>query len=169
MTKIEHSEPSADSAMVTILEQLLADDTDITARAVARRHPKLAAASSITRSSARMALLSKYQEQQAAYRRWGGRVGRMSKTEQSAMFAAKDARIAELEAAVQLLTASHVAILRAVGELGGFSKWAKFYENYSSVRDQLSSLGALPASSVHPFVSRQPENELGRPPVDSAT
>lgn len=49
-------------------------------------------------------------------------------------------RIAELEATVQLLTASHLAILRAVGELGGFSKWAKFYEQYRDARDKLSFL-----------------------------
>lgn len=153
MTRIENSEPSAESAMVTILEQLLAEDADITARAVARLHPMLAAASSITRNPARMALLSKYQAQQANYRRWSGRVARMSGSEQSTVLAAKDARIAELEAAVQLLTASHVAMLRAVGELGGFSKWARFYENYSAVRDQLGSLRALPKSDVHPFAS----------------
>jgi 16S rRNA G527 N7-methylase RsmG len=158
MTRIENSEPSADSTMVTILERLLAEDADITARAVARLHPVLSAASSITRNSARMALLSKYQEQQANYRRWSGRVARMSGSEQSAVLAAKDARIAELEAAVQLLTASHVAMLRAVGELGGFSKWAKFYDNYRSVRDQLGSLGALPSSAVHPFLSGRDEN-----------
>lgn len=151
MTKAESNEPFADDAMVKILEQLLAEDADITARAVARLHPSLAAASSITRHPARMALLSKYREQQDMYRRWNGRVSRMSRTEQSVALAAKDARIAELEAAVQLLTASHVAMLRAVGELGGFSKWAKFYKDYSSVRDSLSALGALPNSTLRPL------------------
>jgi hypothetical protein len=145
--------------MVDILKRLLEEDADITARAVARLHPSLAAASSITRNPARMALLAKYQEQQADYRRWIGRVRRMSGTEQSAVIAAKDARIAELEVAVQVLTASHVAMLRTVGELGGFSKWAKFYENYSSVRDKLSALGALPTSTVHPFVSAVSSDE----------
>jgi hypothetical protein len=148
MTKKENSEQSADNAMVVILKQLLAEDADITARAVARLHPSLSAASSITRNPARVALLAKYQEQQADYRRWRPRVSRMSKIDQSAALSAKDARIAELEAAVQLLTASHVAMLRAVGELRGFSKWTKFYENYSAARDKLSALGALPTSTV---------------------
>lgn len=151
MTKEENNERSADDAMVKVLEELLAEDADITARAVARLHPSLAAASSITRNPMRMALLSKYQEQQATYRRWKGRTSRMSGTEQSAALAERDARIAELEATVQLLTASHVAMLRAVGELGGFSKWTKFYGDYSSVRDKLSALGALPTSTVHPL------------------
>jgi hypothetical protein len=153
MTKEENIERPEDDAMVKVLEQLLAEDVDITARAVARLHPALKAASSITRSPMRMDLLSKYQERQASYRRWNGRTKRMSGTEQSAVLAARDTRIAELEAAVQLLTASHVAMLRVVGELGGFSKWTKFYGDYSSVRDKLSTLGALPNSSVHPFAS----------------
>jgi hypothetical protein len=148
MTKEENTEQLEDEAMVKVLEQLLAEDVDITARAVARLHPSLKAASSITRSPGRMHLLSKYQEQQGRYRRWKGRVSRMSGTEQSAALAARDARIAELEATVQLLTASHVAMLRTVGELGGFSKWTKFYGNYKSVRDNLSALGALPNSTV---------------------
>ena len=149
MTKEENIERPEEDAMVQVLEQLLAEDVDITARAVARLHPSLKAASSITRSPRRMALLSKFQEQQARYRRWNGRVSRMSGTDQSAALASRDARIAELEAAVQLLTASHVAMLRAVGELGGFSKWTKFYGDYSSIRAKLSSLGALPVSAVH--------------------
>lgn len=169
MTKEDNIERLEDDAMVKVLEELLAEDVDITARAVARLHPALKAASSITRSPMRMELLSKYKERQASYRRWNGRTKRMSGTEQSAVLAARDTRIAELEAAVQLLTASHVAMLRVVGELGGFSKWAKFYQNYSSVRDQLGSLGALPSSSVHPLVSRQSENELGRPAVERST
>jgi len=153
MTKEENIERLEDDAMVQVLEQLLSEDVDITARAVARLHPSLKAASSITRSPMRMELLSKYQEQQARYRQWKGRVSRMSGTEQSAALAARDARVAELEATVQLLTASHVALLRTVGELGGFSKWTKFYGDYSSVRDKLSALAALPASTVHPFAS----------------
>ena len=153
MTKKEDKEQFADEAMVKVLEQLLAEDTDITARAVARLHPSLAAASSITRNPIRMALLAKYQEQLAERRRWRSRVSHMSGAGQSAALAAKDARIAELEATVQLLTASHVAMLRAVGELGGFSKWTKFYGDYSSVRDKLSALGALPTSTVHPLAS----------------
>jgi hypothetical protein len=160
MTRKENTDRSADDEMVDILKRLLEEDADITARAVARLHPSLAAASSITRNPARMALLAKYQEQQADYRRWNGRVRRMSGTEQSAVLAAKDARIVELEVAVQVLTASHVAMLRAVGEIGGFSKWAKFYENYSTVRDKLSALGALPTSTVQPFVPAVSSDEV---------
>ena len=37
---------------------------------------------------------------------------------------------------------------RAVGELGGFSKWAKFYEPYREARDKFGELGALPEATV---------------------
>ncbi len=66
----------------------------------------------------------------------------------AATLADKDLRIAELEATVQLLTASHLAMLRAVGELGGFSKWARFYEQYRDARDKLAELGALPEAAI---------------------
>lgn len=153
MTNEERTAQPGDDAMVQVLEKLLAEDVDITARAVARIHPSLKAASSITRSPMRMNLLTKYRERQAMYRRWNGRVSRMSGAEQSVALAAKDARIADLEETVQLLTASHVALLRVVGELGGFNRWTKFYEDYSSVRDRLAVLGALPSSTVHPLAT----------------
>jgi hypothetical protein len=76
----------------------------------------------------------------------------------TATLADKDLRIAELEATVQLLTASHVAMLRAVGELGGFSKWARFYEPYRDARDKLAELGAIPEAAIVPM----PENSKRR-------
>ena len=69
----------------------------------------------------------------------------------------RDVRIAELESQVALLTASHVAMIRAVGELGGFSKWAQFYESYSGSRDQLAQLGALPEATVELLPQRRPK------------
>ena len=56
----------------------------------------------------------------------------------------KDLRISELEHQIEILTASHVAMIRVVGELGGMSKWMKFFESYKEVRDSLNKLNALP-------------------------
>lgn len=78
-----------------------------------------------------------------------GWVSRMSRADQTAALATRGARIAEPEAAVQLLKASHAAMLRVVGELGRCSKWTKFSDDYWSISNQLSSLGALPVSNVH--------------------
>lgn len=148
MTERGESILHGDEQMREILETLLADDEDITARAVARLHPTINAASSITRSESRSRLLAEYQQRQSAYRRWRGRIAKRSGADTAASLADKDMRIAELEATVQLLTASHLAMLRAVGELGGFSKWAKFYEHHREARDKLAGLGAIPAAPV---------------------
>ncbi|WP_175828804.1 hypothetical protein [Burkholderia cepacia] len=139
---------AGDEPMREILDMLLADDKDITARAVARLHPSIKAASSITRSKVRSKLLSEYQQRQSEYRRWRGRVAKRSGADTAMSLADKDIRIAELEATVQLLTASHLAMLRAVGELGGFSKWAKFYEEYRDARDKLVGIGAISSATV---------------------
>lgn len=151
MNKNETDITPEDSTMREILEKLLADDENITARAVSRLHPSVKAASSITRSDSRSKLLAEYQKRQTEFRRWSQRVKKLSGTSAASSLAEKDIRISELEATVQLLTASHLAMLRAVGELGGFSKWTKFYESFSSVRDQLYSLGALPEASITPL------------------
>ncbi|MFM0016536.1 hypothetical protein PQR46_38845 [Paraburkholderia sediminicola] len=154
MTEPNETTPSSDdNQMREILETLLADDEDITARAVARLHPSINAASSITRSESRSKLLAEYQQRQTEYRRWRGRVAKRSGADTAASLADKDIRIAELEATVQLLTASHLAMLRAVGELGGFSKWAKFYEQYRDARDKLVEIGAVPAATVSSVAS----------------
>ena len=39
-------------------------------------------------------------------------------------------------------------MLRAVGELGGFAKWAQFFESYMEVGDNLAKLGAMPDAEV---------------------
>jgi len=130
----------AEREMIRVLEHLLAEDAPITARAVARLHPTLKAASSITRNSARSALVAKFQARQAELRRWKSRTTKQSSGKSAAMLEAKDRQVSDLEATVQLLVASHVAMLRAIGELGGFTKWAQFYESYATVRDQLETL-----------------------------
>lgn len=146
-----------DPEMRRVLEDLLSRDEDITARAVTRLHPQIKAASSITRSKERSRMLTQYQERQAEFRRWRGRPGKLSGDAAASALADRDLRIAELESQVALLTASHVAMIRAVGELGGFSKWAQFYESYSGSRDQLAQLGALPEATVELLPQRRPK------------
>jgi hypothetical protein len=135
--------------MREILEALLERDSDITARAVARRHPSVKAAASITRSESRSKLLTEYQQRQNDYRRWRGRVGKQSGDQIAAALATKDKRLAVLEAQLELLAASHVAMLRVVGELGGFAKWAAFYEQFRDARKALNELGVVPSQGSH--------------------
>lgn len=137
-----------DHKMREILDSMLANDEDITARAVARLHPSIKAASSITRSAARSQLLAQYQERQIEYRRWRGRVGKQSGADTAVVLEQKEHRIAELEQNMSFLIASHLSMLRAVGAMGGFSKWAQFYEQYREVRDKLVEMGAMPEATV---------------------
>jgi hypothetical protein len=108
------------------------------------RATPIKAASSITRSDSRAALLAEYQKRQHEYRAWRGRVGKQSAVDTAAALAKKDQRIAELEASVQILTTSHVALLRVVGAMGGFSRWAQFFEKHKEVRRSLMISGAIP-------------------------
>ncbi|HVI60291.1 MAG TPA: hypothetical protein VM619_15655 [Luteimonas sp.] len=155
---LEQPTSDSDPEMRRVLDDLLSRDEDITARAVARLHPRINAASSITRSAERSHMLAQYQERQAEFRRWRGRPGKLSGVAAANALAERDVRIAELESQVALLTASHVAMIRAVGELGGFSKWAQFYESYRSSRDQLAQLRALPEAEVKPISPRHPSS-----------
>lgn len=154
---LQQATRDCDPEMRRVLDDLLSRDEDITARAVARLHPQIKAASSITRSKERSRMLAQYQERQAEFRRWRVRPGKLSGDAAASALADRDVRIAELESQVALLTASHVAMIRAVGELGGFSKWAQFYESYSGSRDQLAQLGALPEATAESLPQRRPK------------
>lgn len=144
----DRPEISSDIEMENILAEMLESDEDITARGVIRHHSSLKAASSITRSRVRSGLLAKYQARQDEFRQWRTRLAKRSNKNVAMGMAEKDLRIEELERQVALLTASHVAMIRAVGELGGFSKWIKFYESYRAVREELAKMGALPTASI---------------------
>jgi hypothetical protein len=137
-----------DQEMIDVLEALLASDENITARAVARLHPAINAASSITRSEGRSRLLTEYQQRQLQYRSWRGRVGKRSGAEVAAALEHQHYRISELENNLEILVSSHVAMLRSVGAIGGFAKWAEFFETYRNTRKALDSLGAVPDAIV---------------------
>lgn len=137
-----------DELLIQILDDLLQRDEDITARAVARMHPNISHASTITRNPTRSALLAQYQTKQQDIRKHLGRLTKRSKESTASELASKDQRIAELERQVDLLRSSHLAMIRAVGELGGMSKWMKFYESFRDVRDQLYKLDAIPVAEI---------------------
>lgn len=151
MTEDQRPESPDLLEMRNILDRMLANDADISARAVARQHTKITAASSVTRNDSRRQLLAEYQQRQSEYRRWRGRAAKQSGSALAGSLAEKDLRIAELETKVQLLTGAHLALLRVVGELGGFNVWAKFYEQYSDARGKLTQLGAVPTPDVIPL------------------
>ena len=148
---ISPSPASYDQEMEDILRIMLENDEDITARGVIRRHASLSAASSITRNPTRAQMLAKFQARQEEFRGWRTRLSKRSKDSAAMGMAEKDSRIGYLERQVELLTASHVAMLRALGELGGYAKWAKFFDSYKDIRDELIKMGAMPTAKVIPL------------------
>jgi hypothetical protein len=153
MTKPATKIANVDESMLRILESLLERDVDITARAVARLHPALKAASSITRSESRRTLVAQYRLRQNEFRRWRGRVEKRTVDQNAAALVDKQSRIDQTETMVALLTASHVALLRSLGELGGFAKWAAFYERFREARDALQKIGAIPEENESRSIS----------------
>ena len=132
-----------DDEIVKILEKMIEDEQNITVRGVIRNHSSLKAPSSITRNVSRTEIVNYYIKKQQELKSWQKRVGKTSKENLSKSLAEKDIKIAELERKVELLTASHVAMIRAVGELGGSAKWAAFFKDYQGIRNELEKMGAM--------------------------
>ena len=120
---------NTDEEMLSILEELLEKDITITAREVARRHSAFNHAASITRNSDRQKLLRDFQEKQALVRKLTHSAKKIAKSSLIADLAEKDQKIAMLEEQVQILTASHIAMLRVVGQVGGMEAWSSFFKN----------------------------------------
>ncbi|WP_124299462.1 hypothetical protein [Pseudomonas chlororaphis] len=134
-----------DERIAQALNSMLEQDTNITHRAVVRAVDGLRAPSSITRDSYRRSLVEYYQTAQAERRQWVTRTQKVSQANVVAQLAAKDMRIQELERQVTTLTASHKAMILAVGEMGGMKAWSRFFEKYEHVSKELKSL--LPQSN----------------------
>lgn len=148
MTNLPAEPPlSIDEEMARVLQEMLENDENITARGVVNKLECLKAASSITRNPHRVALLKVFQERQKEFRKWQSRAGKTSKENVAQALAIRELKIAELQRQVELLTASHIAMIRVVGELGGYAKWAKFFETYQSIQDALLSMKAIPSSN----------------------
>jgi hypothetical protein len=140
--------PMQDEAMITVLQELLESDRKITAREVARRHPTIRQASSITRNSERARLLAEYQARQAELWAWRKRVSKTSKTAQSDELARRDHEIAKLRHEANVLKAGMLVMLRVVPELGGTTALLRFYEGFSEARREMARLGIFPEAAV---------------------
>jgi hypothetical protein len=145
-----------DPAMSRILSELIENDDNVTARAVARLHPTIRHASTITRSPERSAMLAQAQVKQEQLREWKKRTQRRSQAKTLQALVQKDERIAQLQMQVEVLRASHIAMIRAVGELGGTAKWVKLFDGFSKAREELRTVGAMPNATVTPL---RPEAE----------
>jgi hypothetical protein len=134
------------------LKALLADmldrDEAITARAVAKLHSTMHNASAYTRNVERRVLLEEAQAKQQEVRQFVGRVKRDGSKAAAEKLQSALGRIHALEADEAARVASHLAMIRAMMELGGTAKLLTFYKSYADIRDRLHRQGALPKSAV---------------------
>lgn len=145
---LEQQVEAPDPEMLRILQDMLENDEKITARAVARRHPAISHASSITRAASRLELLTRFQAEQKRLREWQDRLPKRSQAKLAAQLAHKDTQIADLERQVEILRLSHILMMQAVGELGGTSKLRVLYDRYRDVRSELQRLGLLSSGEL---------------------
>ena len=131
-----------DERLEAVMDDLLNADQDISARAAARALG--IAPTTITRNTTRMELVGKYQAEQERLRSIAMKADKTSKANLSRQIDLRDRTIAELEPRVHILTASHKAMLLAVGEIGGISAWRRFFEKYDDIKTELMKLNAMP-------------------------
>lgn len=136
----------ADNAeLAAVLEALLQDDEDITARAVARRHSSLKNASAFTRNEVRQALIAGAQQRQADARKLHGRAPH----QQAALaetLSQKTGDIERLQEQVRHLVASHAGLIRAVQLAGGMGALERFWKEYKAIGTAVHDLGAVPCN-----------------------
>lgn len=130
-----------------VLEGLLADDTDITAREVARRHPTLRNASAFTRNPPRLALIEQARQRQIDARHVRSNPGAKRSASLSELLEERNRQVAVLEAQVTALVASHAACVRAVIMHGGIQALERFWRDYKVIADTVHGLDAVPGGA----------------------
>jgi hypothetical protein len=136
-----------------ILENLLREDANISAREIARRHSKLKNASAFTRHPERKALIATYIQRQADAR--AVRSPHAAGNGCDAVIHTKTARVNELEQQVKVLVAGYVGVIRAVQAAGGMRALERFWSEYKQVADSLSQMGATPPSATVTEISAE--------------
>lgn len=135
-------------AIAKILDDMLDAGVEVSARELARRHPTIKSASSFTRIAERRAILDRYRLDQERIQRVANSSSKQSRSSLTKQLVDKELKIEDLQRQVDLLQASHVAMLRSLGEMGGFGVWAKFFEESGPLRKKLQQMGALPHADV---------------------
>jgi hypothetical protein len=140
-----------------LLEAMIAEDEDITVRAVCRRSDGVFKhATDITRNETRNEKVKSAITKQEAIRAAVNRSSKKSSAELERLVAAKNAEIAQLQSDKELLITSHRSMILAVAEMGGFPTWRRFFERYQEVIDKLDDMRAIPTGEVVTLPSRNP-------------
>lgn len=139
-----------------LLEAMLLDNEDITARGVTRRQGSpYNHASDITRIPERRQLLDRYKARQLELRTLKEKSDKQSKTNLLRKIARLEEELLAVEGQRDTLIASHRAMLLAVGEMGGIAAWNRFYSSWQETEDALRRMGALPTAEVHDLPKKE--------------
>jgi hypothetical protein len=158
MPEIAQHESRDERDLRSILDKLLEDDVDITAREVARQHPTIKHASTLTRHPSRRLLLDEYQRRQQELRAWLRRSKERSQKALVEDLAKRDIQVQELERKIKILQISYIAMVRVIASLGGMSKLLAFYEDYQALKNELLRMNLLPDSPILHFPSERPSD-----------
>ncbi|WP_456293125.1 hypothetical protein [Pseudomonas sp. AK106] len=138
-----------DQRLDAILQRMLNDNIDISARSVIRETDcPFKHASDVTRQPERKALLDRYKTRQRELRNLMEKTDKQSRTHLQAKVARLTQENDVLKGERDLLVASHKAMLLAVGEMGGMTAWRKFFPVWEETREQLRQLQALPNAEL---------------------
>jgi hypothetical protein len=110
-----------DKRLREILDRMLSEGERISARGVLKHLPDVRALSSLTRDPVRRAMLEDYRQHQAERQAWTARARKQSGERLEALLADRDRQIVELQHQVQVLVASHRALVQAVWAQGDWS------------------------------------------------
>jgi hypothetical protein len=150
-----------DQRLDEILQRVLNDNIDISARSVIREADSpFKHASDVTRQPKRKALLDRYQTRQLELRDLIEKTDKQSRTHLQAKVARLTQENEVLKGERDLLVASHKAMLLAVGEMGGITAWRKFFPAWEETREQLKQLQALPNAEVYSTPSHGKQEKL---------
>ncbi len=137
-----------DNAQLTrILVELMSQDTDITVREIARRHPTLRNASAFTRNAQRTKIIEEAKRRQEEARAVNVTPHRQRAATLAERLEHRDEEVALLRSQVKALVASHAACVRAVLLHGGMPALERFWTDYKGIGDAVRALGALPAGA----------------------
>ena len=135
-----------DEELTILLEALLTEDVDVTAREVARRHSSLKNASAFTRSESRTQLIRAAQQRQTEVRRAAQKL--VSTTAGTDELALRTSEVKQLRRQVRTLVAAHAGLIRAVQLAGGMAALSRFWKEYKAVADEVHASGAMVSSGT---------------------
>lgn len=144
-----------------VLDELLAEDKDISLHEVARRHPTIKHASSFLRGK-RKELIQRAQARQDCARAEVAKPHIEKAASLSDQLEDAKARLAGLDAQLKALVASHAACVRAVMLHGGMPGLERFWRDYKLIGDAVRAAGGMPAGADVICIGRRPATQNRR-------